>query len=73
MRPEGQAKGLWTTGGEGEMATKGGQDKMAVVDVNWFFSEENLAKLSDEDLLFILHDLLEIQKEKRGVKADDAG
>jgi hypothetical protein len=48
------------------MAAKGGQDKMAVVNVDWFFTEENLEKLSDEELLCILRDLQEIQKEKRG-------
>ena len=47
------------------MAAKGGQDKMAVVDADWFFTEENLEKLSDEKLLFILRDLQEIQKERR--------
>jgi hypothetical protein len=55
------------------MATKGGQEKMAVVDVDWFFSEENLAKLSDEELLFVLRDLQEIQKQKRGGRAGGAG
>jgi hypothetical protein len=69
-----------------EMKVKAGQEYMArmetkekisprpmsVVDVDWFFSEENLAKLSDEELLFILHDLLEIQKEKRGGQAGGA-
>ena len=42
------------------------------VDIDWFFSEENLAKLSDEELLFILRDLQEIQKEKRGGQAGGA-
>ena len=45
------------------MAAKGGQEKMSRVDLSWFFSEENLAKLSDEELLFILRDLLEMQKQ----------
>ncbi len=40
-------------------------DTMAKVDIKWFFSEENLAKMTDEELLYILHDLQEMQKEKR--------
>jgi hypothetical protein len=54
------------------MVAKSKQEKMSRVDVSWFFSEENLAKLSDEELLFILRDLQEMQKEGRGEKAGGA-
>ena len=55
-----------------EMATKGGQEKMAVVNLDWFFSEENLTKLSYEELLSILRELQEIEIEKRGGRAGGA-
>jgi hypothetical protein len=56
-----------------EMATKGGQEKMAVVNLDWFFTRENLEKFSDEELESILRELQEIQIEKRGGRAGDAG
>jgi hypothetical protein len=36
------------------------------VDLGWFFEPENLEKLSDEELLWLLRVRQEIQKEKRG-------
>ena len=54
------------------MKVKGGQEKMAIVDVDWFFSEENLTKLSYEELLSILRELQEIEIEKRGGRAGGA-
>jgi hypothetical protein len=46
---------------------------MVRVDLDWFFTMENLEKLSDEELEFILRDLQEIQIEKRGGRASGAG
>ena len=54
------------------MKVKAGQEKMAVVDVDWFFTRENLEKFSDEELESILRELQEIEKEKRGGQAGGA-
>ena len=55
------------------MKGKAGQEKMSVVDVDWFFTRENLEKFSDEELESILRELQEIEMEKRGGQAGDAG
>ena len=39
------------------MKGKAGQEKMSVVDVDWFFTLENLEKFSDEELECILREL----------------
>ena len=54
------------------MKGKAGQEKMSVVDVDWFFTRENLEKFSDEELESILRELQEIEKEKRGGQAGGA-
>jgi hypothetical protein len=56
-----------------EVKAKGGQDKMARVDLDWFFERENLEKLSTEELESLLRELQEIEKEKRGGQASGAG
>jgi len=48
------------------MKGKASQEKMIRVDVDWFFTRENLEKFSDEELESILRELQEIEKEKRG-------
>ena len=55
------------------MKAKGGQDKMSRVDLDWFFTMENLEKLSTEELESLLRELQEIEMEKRGGRASGAG
>ncbi len=43
------------------MKGKAGQEKMIRVDVDWFFTRENLEKFSDEELESILRELQEIE------------
>ena len=54
------------------MKAKRGQDKMACVDLDWFFGRENLEKLSTEELESLLRELQEIEMEKRGGQAGGA-
>ena len=54
------------------MKGKASQEKMIRVDVDWFFTRENLEKLSDEELESILRELQEIEMEKRGGQAGGA-
>jgi len=56
-----------------EVKAKVGQEKMSIVDLDWFFSRENLEKLSDEELESLLRELQEIEMEKRGGRASGAG
>ena len=55
------------------MKAKAGQEKMSVVDVDWFFTRENLEKFSDEELESILRELQEIEIEIWGGRAGGAG
>ena len=43
------------------MKGKASQEKMIRVDVDWFFTRENLEKFSDEELESILRELQEIE------------
>jgi hypothetical protein len=54
------------------MAAKGGQEKMVRVDLDWFFTMENLEKLSDEELESLLRELQEIEIENRGGRSGGA-
>ena len=55
------------------MKGKAGQEKMIRVDVDWFFTRENLEKFSDEELESILRELQEIEIEIWGGRAGGAG
>ena len=55
------------------MKGKASQEKMIRVDVDWFFTRENLEKFSDEELESILRELQEIEIEIWGGRAGGAG